>query len=878
MKQLLIIDASGTLYAAYHAIQNMTNSRGESTNALFGFANSLQKLFKAFPAEHIAVVFDGSDNIASRKALDEGYKLHRTSVGEDLHNQVAWAQELCLYQGLPFLALPGVEADDVIASIAKPAAKEGYDVLICSTDKDLCQLVGKHIRLVNPRKDYQVVDAAAVEGQHGVPPHLMGDYLALLGDSSDNIPGVPGFGPKTAAMALLKAGSLEALLADPSVMKSPKKEVVLQENAERILLNRRLIALDDALELHRGVDSFAVQPPDIESLRAFYRNYDLHTLLRALPAAKETEAAPIACHSVEDKASWQSLVAALSKQPAALVMAAAGGTAAYLAGLTFAYSSEKAWYLPLHGAIDKADIIHGLEDLFASVSCYSYDVKALSHLLAAYHPGLKPKIIAGDILLTSQLLYAHQRQHSLHHLAEQHLGRHLPTLEEFCGKKKVNLASTDVEKIAAYFCQLACVAVSLEKILSAELQSRALKGLFEEVELPLVPILTAMEEQGIYLDSAMLQSLGQELALQLAALTEAAHALIGRPFNLNSPLQLAQILAESGIKTGKKTIHGTSTRAEELTKLRGSHPLIDVILQYRELEKLRSTYVDALPKSVNAATGRIHCTFNQLATSTGRLSCQDPNLQNIPIRTAIGRKVRAAFKPKEAGWSFLSADYSQIELRLLAHFSGEPLLLEAFNKGEDIHRYTAALLLGVPPEDVSEEQRYKAKAVNFGILYGQQAYGLSQGLSISMEEAGTFITTYFERYPKVKEYLDSCKESARISGKAVTFLGRERFIPEIHSPNGIIRSAAERLAVNTPIQGSAADLIKMAMLRVAKALAAEKLHARLLLQIHDELLLEAPDDEILKASDLVTEAMEHALSLSVPLIVNISIGKNWQAC
>lgn len=878
MAPLLLVDASGLLYAAYHAIQNLTNREGQATNALFGFANSLNKLSKAFTEHNLVVVFDGPHGSAARRELDSAYKAHRPEMPVDLQPQIRWAQELCRLNGLPYLVLSGVEADDVIASIATWALAQGGDLLVCTNDKDLYQLVGPHLQVVNPRRDYVVIDRAAVEAQYGLPPELIADYLALVGDASDNIPSIPTFGPKTAAAALLAAGSLENLLAHPELARQAKKIAILREYADRIRLNRQLTTLNISVAFVPTPDHFARTSPDVQGLRAFYKAHDLHTLLRTLPTDATVHAD---AHLVADAAAWHTLAQHLASLPAIAIVAAATGSdphRSHLIGLAFVDKPGAAWYLPLDGSIAAADLLPPLQKLLASTAIYSHDVKALSHLLRNYDGSLVISHIAGDTLLASELLYAHRRQHELPYLSEQYLHISLPKLDTGTGKKKVDLSQIPLNILTQYFCTVADAAARLHQLFDKELHDRQLYNLFQTLELPLLPILTDMEACGIYLDTQVLAALNDDLRSQLDGLTSAIYDLAGYELNLNSPQQLSQLLTRCGIDISKKTTLGSSTSAEELAKVSGRHPIVPLILQYRECEKLRSTYVEALPKAIVPRTQRIHCTFNQSATATGRLSCQDPNLQNIPIRTPLGKQIRAAFCPAKRDWSFLSADYSQVELRLLAHLSGDANLLAAFTSGIDIHRYTASLIFQIPPEAITPEQRSRTKAVNFGILYGQQAYALSQEIHTSIKEAEAFIDTYFDRYPSVKSYLDSCKDYTRRTGKAITICGRERIIPDIHSPNNAVRSAAERLAINTPIQGSAADLIKLAMPRVAAALRSHGLRANLLLQIHDELLFEAPNEELSLLATLTRDAMENALSLRVPLIVDISVGKNWLEC
>ena len=550
-------------------------------------------------------------------------------------------------------------------------------------------------------------------------------------------------------------------------------------------------------------------------------------------------------------------------------------------GIGFSICETVAYYIPLNGSLNKADILSTLKPIFQDPNhfFFGHNSKYDLHLLASV--GIEVKNLAFDTILASYLLYSANRKHSLDHLSLHYFGKVKTSLKELTGtgKKEISMEQVPLQQVFDYCCQEIDYTFRIKKLLDKELNSRKLESLLVDLELPLTHVLMKMEQRGVYLDTTILSQLTQEVALAQTSAEKEIYALAGEEFNINSPKQLSLILFEKlEIKPLKKIATGHSTRAEVLENLAGEHPIADKILEYRSLEKLRSTYLEVLPQEINLNTGRIHPTFNQFIAATGRLACQDPNLQNIPVRTLQGRKVREAFRPQKEGWSYLSADYSQVELRLLAHLSGDPQLIKAFQKGEDIHTFTASLVFGIPLEEVSKMQRNQAKAINFGIIYGQQAYGLSQELKIDVKEAQHFIEAYFIRYPRVSEFVKECVDTARTTGKSVTMIGRERELPEIHSSNAMVRAAAERLAINTPLQGSAADLIKLAMLEIDRVLTERKMETKMVLQIHDELIFEAPDHELDVLQPLVKQGMEGVFSLKVPLVVDLNIGKNWAEC
>lgn len=892
MKDLYIIDAAGYVYRSYFAIRGMTNSKGESTNALFGFIRSVLKLFKDFNPKYVVSVFDGPDNAAARVKIYPEYKAHRAEAPKDFFHQMEWAHQFCDLMGIPQLNIPSVEADDTMGTVALWAAQHGMHAYMCTSDKDMCQLVSDKIHILNTYKENLIIGPDQVKEIHGVAPDKIIDLLAIIGDTSDNVPGISGFGPKTAVALLDKYGSVENLLAHVNDFEGKKKETLLAEK-RNALLSKELVTINTSVAIPNKVEFYERKQPDYTQLKQFYSDLNFYSLIREMEAPSLFDLAPKpepqekkrthAIRVVEDEKALQQLVDVLEKAPEIAIdlknSAQDHPFTARLVGLSLCTTKDQAWYVPLNGKLSAQAIIKTLAPLLESKPLAGHDLKAALHVL--HRVGIFPAHLAFDTMIASYLLNAHQRQHSLEQVALEHTGRVLKTIDSLQGKGRKALAVADIpiHQLAELGVEDAENVFHLRHELQKKLEERNLVKVLQEIELPLVPVLTQMERNGVYLDIPFLNQMGTELNSQLKKLEEQIYQLAGEPFNINSPKQLGEVLFQKmGIKAPKKTATGLSTNADVLDSLKDEHLIAGVVLEYRGLEKLRSTYVEALPQEVNPETQRIHCSFKQSVAATGRLSCQDPNLQNIPVRTPLGRKIRAAFKPQKPGWSYIAADYSQIELRILAHMSEDPVLIKAFAQKEDIHRLTASLVLNVPLDQVTSDQRFQAKAVNFGVIYGQQAFGLAQELGIDVKEAARFIDLYFQRYSKIKQFLDSRKELARTTGKSVTMTGRERLIPEINSKNGMLRSVAERLAINTPLQGTAADLIKLAMLRVDERLKKKKTKAFMVLQIHDELLLEVPDEETEEIGALVREAMEHVWDLKVPLEVNIEVGKNWEQC
>jgi len=866
----------------------MTNEKGQSTSALFGFIRSVQKLIRDFSPHHLVCVFDGPDNKKPRQEIFADYKSHRKGAPEDLFPQFELAYDYCKMAGIPVIQVNGVEADDSMATIALWGEKQGAQAFLCSSDKDLMQLVNDRIFVLQLHKNNLIIGKEKVKEIYGVNPNQILDYLAIMGDASDNIPGLEGFGPKTASTLLQEFGTLDYILEHPEKIKGEKKQAILKSQKEIALMSRALATLHTNVDVPLEKDFYLLKQQNTEALTQFFTEMKFNTLLKELHSAptptetNQNEISKAALHplsidyrlvdSEEDlKALFDSLSSAkevgiqlLATDPQPLL--------AHLVGIAFSSEGGKAWYLPLNGSLGKKRITEALRHFFENTKClfFGHELKYQYHILKNMGIDLRGKI-SFDTLLAAYLIEPQTRHHSLDILMLEKFQKGKTPLETLIGKGKKQIPIRDVplDQIKDYCCESVDYTGRLKEIFQPEITKLNLDKLLYEIELPLLPILAEMERVGISID---LEELKKEKSKVIEELTRAKlkiFGIIGEEFNLNSPKQLSEILYDKmGIPSKTK-----STSAEILEELSTDYPVAKDILEYRGLEKLRSTYIDALPMTVNPITGKIHCTFNQSVTATGRLSSQDPNLQNIPLHSGI----RACFKPKE-GFSFIGADYSQIELRLLAHFSKDPELSSAFKNGRDIHIHTASLVFNVREDQVTDVMRSQAKTVNFGIVYGQSAFGLSKQLGISPKEASLFIKTYFERYPGVLEYLEKAKEEVKRTGSSKTLTGRLRPIGEIHNKNPMIRAAAERLAINTPLQGTAADLIKLAMIEIEKEIKELSLKGKMILQIHDELIFEIPDSEIPTFKDLVKEKMEQVIKLDVPIEVHIAVGKNWAEC
>lgn len=881
--KLFVIDASNYLYRAYFAIRKMTNPKGASTNALFGFIRSLQKLMKDFHPTHMVCVFDGPNNKKSRTEIYKEYKAHRTAMPEDLLPQINLARQYCEFAGIPLLQIEEVEADDTIGSIAKWGERQNISSYLCSSDKDLCQLVSDKVFVLNTFKENLIIDRKGVESIYGIQPEQVIDYLAIMGDASDNIPGVAGCGPKTASDLLRKFQSLETILEKPEILESQKLIEKFKTYKELALISRKLATIQTNVSIPQEIPFYQLKEMKADKLKELFTEMDFHSLIKELIPESPRLEKKTAYRLIEDETALKNVIAELSSKKEIAIDTETTSVEPMLAkvvGIGLGTDPSHIYYIPLNHKIPASVALEHLKPLLEnrSISFIGHNIKYDMHTLLNH--GIEIKNAGFDTMIASYLLNAHSNRHNLDTLTLEKFGHAKIPIETLIGKKgQISMIDVPHNLVANYCGEDVDYTLRLKEVFEKELKERSLWKLFSEMEMPLLPILFQMERRGIYVDREVLSNLSIEFHTQLESLVKKIYSMAGEEFNINSPKQLSQILFEKLQipPPGKKTLTGYSTNAEVLEELSGDYPIVDLVLEYRTLEKLRSTYIDALPEQINPLTHRIHSTFNQSGTATGRLSSTNPNLQNIPIRRPEGKKIREAFKPKP-GWSFLSCDYSQIELRLLAHFSEDPHLIAAFKNNEDIHKSCASMVFGLPLSEVTDEMRSKAKAVNFGLIYGQQAFGLSKQLGISVKEASSFIEIYFKQYPTVKNFLEKCKQDARNSGRATTLFGRERLLPDILSKNGMLKSQAERLAVNAPIQGTQADIIKMAMIAIDKKIIDTKRRDFLVLQIHDELIFECPDEDVEQSAQIISGIMEAIFPLKVPLRVDISFGKNWGEC
>jgi DNA polymerase-1 len=882
-KRLFLIDGSSYIYRAYFAIRHLSNSKGLATNAVYGFVNMLLKVAREQQPDHLAVVFDARGP-TFRKELFPEYKANRAHMPEDLVPQVPIIKEVVRAFNMPAIEKEGFEADDIIATLAKKFAAEGLEVTVVTGDKDLMQIVSGRIRLLDTMKD-KVSGLEEVAERFGGPPEKVIEVQALAGDSSDNIPGVPGIGEKTAVKLIQEFGSVENLLANLDQVKGKVQEK-LREFGELARLSKKLVTLVDDMELDLDYDNFALGEPNRPALTALFKELEFHKLIHEF--SSDERATGEGYRAVLTEADLVELTAELEEAPRFAFDTETTGldpTLADMVGLSFAVRPGEGWYVPLAhrylGAPEQLGpglVLERLRPLLTDAGKGKIAQNAKFDLLVLRRAGIEVKGLAFDTMIASYLANPAATSHGMDALAADLLGYKTITYSEMTGsgKKQIGFAEVEVEKAVVYAAEDADITLRLAGKLEPMLGEAGQEKLFYEVEMPLVEVLADMEWSGVRIDPKFLGGLSKELETKLAALEKEIHQMAGGPFNIGSPKQLGEVLFERlKLTRGKKTKTGWSTDVEVLTKLAEEQPVAARLLDYRSLAKLKSTYTDALPKLIHPQTGRLHTSFNQALTATGRLSSSEPNLQNIPIRTEEGGRIREAFIPAE-GNMLLSADYSQVELRILAHLAREAVLTESFEKGEDIHRRTASEIFGVFPEMVTAEMRRQAKTINFGIIYGMSDFGLAKALGIGRKEAQTFIDNYFARYPGVQVFMESKKEEARAKGYVTTLLGRRCAVAEIHSPNRNIRDYAERNAINYPIQGSAADIIKVAMVRIHERLGREGLQAKMVLQVHDELVFDVPQAELETVRELVRAEMEGAVELDVPLVVDIGVGRNWR--
>lgn len=903
MKTLLLVDGSSYLYRAFHALPDLRNKDGEPTGALYGMLNMLRRLTNEYKADYLACVFDAKGKTFRDDWYPE-YKANRAAMPEDLARQIEPIHLAVRALGWPVVMIEGVEADDVIGTLAVQAAGQHMKTIVSTGDKDLAQLVNEHVTLVNTMTN-ETLDVEGVNAKFGVPPERIVDYLALVGDSVDNVPGVEKVGPKTACKWIAQYGSLDGVIAHAGDITG-----VVGENLRKALdwlpTGRKLLTVKTDCELGPAIasipETLAWRDPDTAVLREVYERYGFRTWLRELTGdadaipkgdARVNQAPPAApatqeyetIVTMEQLERWMQAI-----EPAALVALDTETTSivemqARLVGLSFCVEPGKAAYIPLAHRYPGVPEQLPFDAVMARLKPWLEDAtkakllqhsKYDAHVLANH--GIALRGIVHDTMLESYVLESH-RLNNLDELAQRHLGRKGITYEDLCGKgaNQICFDEVAIDRAAEYSAEDTDFTLQVHRVLYPRIEEDPRLRFIYELEIPVSRVLTVMERNGVLIDAQLLNDQSRELGQKMLELEQKAYEVAGQPFNLNSPKQLCEMLFDKlKLPVVKKTPSGTpSTDEEVLTKLAEDYPLPKVILEYRGFSKLKSTYTDKLPKMIHPLTGRVHTSYAQAAVVTGRLASSDPNLQNIPVRTAEGRRIREAFIAPP-GASIVSADYSQIELRIMAHISGDENLLKAFAAGEDIHRATASEVFGVSLDEVTSEQRRYAKVINFGLIYGMSAFGLASNLGIERDAAKSYIERYFARYPGVARYMEETKRICRERGYVETAFGRRLWMPEINSPNGPRRAGAERAAINAPMQGTAADLVKMAMVATQDWIERDGLKSKLIMQVHDELVLEVPEAEVALMRVRLPEIMAGVATLKVPLLAETGVGPNWE--
>ena len=882
--RIYLIDSSSFIFRSFFALPNLTSPSGVPTGAVLGFCNMIFRLLEEAQPDYMAALGDTAEPTFRSEIYPE-YKANRPPAPEDLVPQFPLVDRAAQGFRLASIKQAGVEADDLIATYTRLAVDAGLDVTIVSTDKDLMQLVGDHVCLMDTMKDL-TLDAAAVEKKFGVTPAQLGDYLALCGDASDNVPGVPGVGPKTAVKLLTRFGDLETVLASVEEVSGKKLKQNLTEFADQARLSRRLVALKMDCDTPVNMEGLRRQELDNVALTELFTELGFTRLLARLGGEENPE--------VIHRGAYRTVLTDAALQEVLQLVEAAGACAvdvetsdldavkARLVGISLAWAGGEAAYIPLAhdylgspNQLGSEHVLAALTPMLTDPAMAKYGQNFKYDWIVLKQHGVDVQGVTFDPMLASYVLDAGRNSHGLDALARDHLDHTMLGFKEVAGKGG-SFSMVEVDVATEYAAEDADVTHRLTGLLGARLARDAdLERLFNEVEMPLWPVLARMELTGVHLDAACLMRLSMEVEAELYKLETEIQAQASWPVNINSPKQLQKLLFEDlGLTPGRKTKTGYSTDADTLADLALEHPIAEQIEAFRTLAKLKNTYIDTLPALINPRTGRVHTSYNQAVAATGRLSSSDPNLQNIPIRTPLGRQIRAAFTAPE-GRVLLSADYSQVELRVLAHLSGDPLLLAAFRDGEDVHRRTAAEVFGIPPEEVTGEQRRVAKAVNFGVIYGQTDWGLSRQLRVPREIAHRYIESYFQRYAGVQTFMEQTLERARETEVVQTLLGRKRPVPDINNKRHNLRMYAERMVRNTPIQGTAADMMKLAMLRVDRRLAKDGLDAPMILTVHDELIFEVSPDDVEALKSLVTEEMGGVMELDVPLKVDTGVGANW---
>jgi len=896
---LVLFDGNALVHRAFHALPPLTVSKtGEMVSAVYGFALILLKAINELKPTHCAIAFDKKAPTFRHQMFDQ-YKAQRPPTPDELVNQLGRVRQLVEAFSIPIFELDDYEADDVLGALSRQASQQGIDSIIVTGDADAMQLVSPRVKLLYPKprrafSDTMLYDEAAVNQKYGIQPRYIADLKGLKGDPSDNIPGVPGIGEKTAVRLIQQFGTIEEIYAHIDEVTPPKLQGLLRQNEALARQSKQLATIVTQIPLTLKLDDCQISHYDRHQVAELFRELEFASLLPKLPEVEAPQAPPQVkikppppkdYHIVTTASAFDELLNRLSAAKSFafdLETTSLNAISAQLVGISLSPAPGEAYYIPVGhvgwGEVEQLpldQVIVGLKPRLedTTLAKLAHNGKYDMTVLAEY--GINVNNLTFDTMVAAYLLG--EKSLSLKALAFSKLDIEMTPISALIGSgaKQLSMSQVEVKQAADYACADADMTGQLAELLTPELHQQGLWQLFSEVEMPLVPVLVSMERNGVALDIELMRQMSHRLGEQLLKLETDIYDSVGHRFNINSPQQLSFILFEElKLPPARKTKGGYSTGASVLEELRGVHPIIEFILDYRQLAKLKSTYIDALPGLINPKTGRVHTSFNQTRTTTGRLSSSEPNLQNIPVRGEAGREVRQAFIAPP-GSRLLAGDYSQIDLRVLAHLSQDSNLLNAFRRDEDIHTATAAQLFGVDAPQVTPDMRRLAKTVNFGVIYGMSDYGLEQATELSREEAAQFITSYFEQYPEVKQYLESTKQQARESGYVQTLLGRKRFIPEINSPNRQVREAAERMAINMPVQGTSADIIKVAMINLYREMDQRQLKSKLLLQVHDELIFEVPQDELETMRQLVPQVMSTALELSIPLKVDIKTGNNW---
>lgn len=885
-KKLFLIDGNSFCYRAYYAIKELKNSKGLPTNAVYGFIMMLKKLLNQEKPDYLGIAFDLKGPTFRHRKFKE-YKIHRKPMPDDLLSQMPWIKKTVSAYNIPIFEKQGYEADDVLASIAKKAAAKGVEVYIVTGDKDALQLVDDNIKVCSTHKEGLVYDTQAVKARFsGLGPESIVDLMALSGDASDNIPGVRGVGEKTAIDLIREFQGIDNLYKNLGKIKSEARRKMLEEGEENARMSKELAKVDVAVPVEIDVDSMRVdQQYDTSKLQEIFRELEFKALAKEIASSDSEIRAKAVYETIRDKKGFDDFIKRLKKEKAFVLdfeTTSENPFEARPVGVSFCWKKGEAYYVALdsgkgQGSIEAKYAFKALKPIMEdrAVKKIGQNIKYEKLILAGQ--GINLEGIGFDTMVASYLLNPSKLNHNLDDLAFEYLKHKMIPINELLGtgKKRITMDKVPIEKVSEYSCEDSDVTLRLKEVFEPELFNKELGELFRDIELPLIDVLSKMEQNGVKIDTGLLKKASKDMSKELSGIVTRIYEMAGGEFNINSPKQLSEILFERlGLPVVKKTKTGFSTDVGVLERLSLVHPLPKELLRYRELTKLKSTYMDALPEMTDSRTGRLHASFNQTVTATGRLSSSSPNLQNIPIKTKQGREVRRAFIGEDSSY-ILSADYSQIELRILAHLSQDEELLRAFKKDMDVHTHTASMVFGVSEKEVTPQMRANAKTVNFGIIYGMSAFGLSRSLAIDPQSAQQFIDSYFQRYPRVKLYVDDTIEATRETGYVTTLFNRRRYIPEIST--GAIREKqqAERIAINAPIQGSAADLIKIAMIDIYREMEKKALSSMMILQVHDELVFEVPKKELKVMSKLVKEKMESAVKLRVPVKVSVEYGKNW---